>query len=69
METNIKKMYAVIVKRTNNDEQIIAIELDQEKAMATMRNILSMNQNISTNQVYVNEYELKNIQEILDLSI
>lgn len=69
METNIKKIYAVIVKRTNNDEQIIAIELDQEKAMATMRNVLSMNQNISTNQVYVNEYELKNIQEILDLSI
>lgn len=69
METNIKKMYAVIVKRANNDEQIIAIELDQEKAMATMRNVLSMNQNISTNQVYVNEYELKNIQEILDLSI
>jgi hypothetical protein len=62
-------MYAVMFKNDKGIEQIVAIEFEEEKAFATMRNLFSMNTNIKSEQVYINEYSLNKVNQILDLSI
>ena len=60
-----KKMYVLKINN-NGNENIINVSIDQEQAMAAMREILAQNPNLQINDIWVEEYFYKKTLKILD---
>lgn len=61
-----KKMYSTIFQIDKDKQQILGVTLDYKQAFAIAQNFLNQNENVKSEQVFVEEYEFKKVLKILD---
>lgn len=66
MEKEDKKMYLVIFKQNEQQTAYLGTALNYKQAFAIAQNFLNQNENVKSEQVFVEEYEFKKVLKILD---
>lgn len=61
-----KNMYLVILQVDPEKEAILGTTFDYKQAFAIAQNFLNQNENVKSEQVFVEEYEFKKVLKILD---
>lgn len=61
-----KKMYLVIFKPNEQQVNYLGTTFDYKQAFAIAQNFLNQNENVKSEQVFVEEYEFKKVLKILD---
>lgn len=61
-----KKMYSTIFQIDKDKQQILGVTFDYKQAFAIAQNFLNQNENVKSEQVFVEEYEFKKVLKILD---
>ena len=67
MEKEDKKMYLVVFKQNEQQAVYLGTALDYKQAFAIAQNFLNQNENVKSEQVFVEEYFLKKVLKIVDI--
>lgn len=67
MEKKDKKMYLVVFKPNEQQVNYLETTFDYKQAFAIAQNFLNQNENVKSEQVFVEEYFLKKVLKILDI--
>ena len=67
MEKEDKKMYLVVFKPNEQQVNYLGTTFDYKQAFAIAQNFLNQNENVKSEQVFVEEYFLKKVLKILDI--
>ena len=67
MEKEDKKMYLVVFKSNEQQVNYLGTTFDYKQAFAITQNFLNQNENVKSEQVFVEEYFLKKVLKILDI--
>ena len=67
MEKEDKKMYLVVFKSNEQQVNYLGTTFDYKQAFAIAQNFLNQNENVKSEQVFVEEYFLKKVLKILDI--
>jgi hypothetical protein len=62
-----KKMYSTIFQIDKDKQQILGVTLDYKQAFTIAQNFLNQNENVKSEQVFVEEYFLKKVLKIVDI--
>lgn len=67
MEKENKKMYLVVFKPNEQQVNYLGTTLDYKQAFAIVQNFLNQNENVKSEQVFVEEYFFKKVLKIVDI--
>lgn len=66
MEKEDKKMYLVVFKLNEQQVNYLGTTFDCKQAFAITQNFLNQNENVKSEQVFVEEYTFNKVLKILD---